>query len=155
MKSLRALLIGFGMCSVAMSSCTPDKRTSETNYTEEVAITQSPTEEYANSQSPTETSTDLEPWMIGTWKGSTTISDNYGNSFKMYWALEIDKYGNTTQIVSSTLGSEIETFTLKYDRQEQHLYYKQGGLNVTFEVDSKSKQIYMPSDYGTLYFYKQ
>ena len=108
-------------------------------------------EEYTQNYQNQETEdTSIAPWMIGTWKGSL----NYGD-MNIFWSLEIDKYGNTTQIIYNPQGgSEVELLHLKYDRISQQLYYKDGGLNITIEVDANNKCLYMPSAYGTLYFKK-
>lgn len=108
-------------------------------------------EEYTQNYQNQETEdTSIAPWMIGTWKGSL----NYGD-MNIFWSLEIDEYGNTTQIIYNPQGgSEVELLHLKYDRISQQLYYKDGGLNITIEVDANNKCLYMPSAYGTLYFKK-
>jgi hypothetical protein len=108
-------------------------------------------EEYTQTYQNQETEdTSIAPWMIGTWKGSLNYSD-----MNIFWSLEIDEYGNTTQIIYNPQGgSEVELLHLKYDRISQQLYYKDGGLNITIEVDANNKCLYMPSAYGTLYFKK-
>ncbi len=108
-------------------------------------------EEYIQSYQKQETEdTSIASWMIGTWKGTL----NYGN-MNIFWALEIDKNGNTTQTIYNPQGgSEVELLYLKYDRKSQQLYYNDGGLNITIDVDANNKRLYMPNAYGTLYFSK-
>jgi len=108
-------------------------------------------EEYTQTyQNQATEDTSIASWMIGTWKGSL----NYGD-MNIFWSLEIDEYGNTTQIIYNPQGgSEVELLHLKYDRISQQLYYKNGGLNISIEVDANNKRLYMPSAYGILYFSK-
>lgn len=96
-------------------------------------------------------STDLEPWMVGTWKGK--LNNGY---MQLYWSLEIDKYGNATQIIYNPQGdSEVELLSLKYNRDSEQLYYKDGGMAITIQVDSYNKTLSLPSSSGTLYLYKE
>ena len=113
--------------------------------------------DYETEKTITETNnTSIEPWMTGTWKGSITTSDYYGNPFTFYWTLEISQYGSTTQTVETSIGNyDIETYALSYDRNSEQLYYRDGGGNVTIGVDPYSKKLYMPSEFGTMYLYKQ
>ena len=100
--------------------------------------------------------TDIEPWMVGKWEGRITTKDYLGNPFRLHWSLDINQYGSTTQITGTSNGDyDVEYFTLKYDRDQEKLYYKEGGHNVTINVNPKTKQLYMPSDFGTLYLNKQ
>lgn len=69
----------------------------------------------------------------------------------IFWVLEIDKNGNTTQTIYNPQG---ELLYLKYDRKTQQLYYNNEELNITIEVDDNNKRLYKPSAYGTLYFSK-
>ena len=111
---------------------------------------------YTSTETNNTNNTDIEPWMAGTWKGSITTSDYYGNPFTFYWTLEISQYGSTTQIVETSIGNyDMETYTLHYDRNSKQLYYRDGGGNVTIGVDPYSKKLYMPSEFGTMYLYKQ
>lgn len=104
----------------------------------------------------TTNSEDIEPWMVGTWKGSSYVMDWNNNSVKLFVNLEIDKYGNATQYMQMQGGSlDAEQFTLKYDRSSEQLYNKDGGLRITIQVDSYNKKLSMPSSSGTLYLYKQ
>lgn len=87
---------------------------------------------------------------------SPTTRDYYGNPFTFYWTLEINQYGSSTQIVETSIGNyDMETYTLRYDRNNKQLYYRDGGGNVTIDVDTYSKKLYMPSEFGTMYLYKQ
>ena len=77
-------------------------------------------------------------------------------SFRLHWSLDINQYGSTTQITGTSNGDyDVEYFTLKYDRDQEKLYYKEGGYNITINVNPKTRQLYMPSDFGTLYLNKQ
>lgn len=100
--------------------------------------------------------TDIEPWMAGTWKGNINAYDFYGNPLTFYWTLEISPYGSTTEIVETSRGGyDMETYTLSYDRNSKQLYYRNSGGNITINVDPYSKKLYMPSEFGTMYLYKQ
>ena len=111
---------------------------------------------HTSTETKNTNNTDIEPWMAGTWKGSITTRDYYGNPFTFYWTLEINQYGSTTQIVETSIGNyDMETYTLRYDRNSEQLYYRDGGGNVTIGVDPYSKKLYMPSEFGTMYLYKQ
>ena len=46
----------------------------------------------------------------------------------------------------------VEYFTLKYDRKQENLYYKEGSHNVAINVNPKTKQLYMPSDFWNIIF---
>ena len=110
----------------------------------------------SNTSSQEVSNTDVEPWMVGTWKGSSYVMDWNNNSVMLLVNLEIDKYGNATQYMQMQGGSlDVEQFTLKYDRSSEQLYYKDGGLKITIQVDSYNKKLSMPSSSGTLYLYKQ
>lgn len=53
--------------------------------------------------------------------------------------LEIDKYGNTLEIIEySNGGYEMNNFTLKYDRNTQKLYHKDGSLTINYKVNPSS-----------------
>ena len=110
----------------------------------------------SNTNSQEVSNTDIEPWMVGTWKGSSYVMDWNNNSVKLLVNLEIDKYGNATQFMQMQGGSlDVEQFTLKYDRRSEQLYHKDGGLRITIQVDSYNKKLSMPSSSGTLYLHKQ
>ena len=101
--------------------------------------------------------TDIEPWMVGKWEGRITTTDYFGNPLRLHWLLEINQYGSATQITRTSNGNyDVEYFTLKYDRNQEKLYYEEGGYIVSIKVNPKTKQLYMPSsDFGTLYLNKQ
>ena len=95
--------------------------------------------------------TDIEPWMVGEWKGSSYVTDWNNNTVKVLINLEIDEYGNATQFMQMQGGSpEVEQFTLKYDRSSQVLYYREGGLRITYKVNPSSHTI-SSGDNITLY----
>lgn len=109
-----------------------------------------------NDDSYNITNTDIEPWMVGTWKGSSYVTDWNNNTVKFLVNLEIDKYGNATEFSQIQGGSlDIEQYTLKYDRSSEQLYYNDGGFRITIQVDSYNKKLYMSSSSGTTYLYKQ
>lgn len=123
-----------------------------------VSLNEDTSNEYygSNTSSQEISNTDIEPWMVGIWKGSSYVMDWNNNSVKLLVNLEIDKYGNATQFMQMQGGSlDVEQFTLKYDRSSEQLYYKDGGLRITIQVDSYNKKLSMPSSSGTLYLYKQ
>lgn len=100
--------------------------------------------------------TDIESWMVGTWKGSSYVTDWNNNNVKIFVNLEINKYGYATQFMQMQGGPmDVEQFTLKYDRSSEQLYYKDGGWRITIQVDPYNKKLSMPSSSGTLYLYKQ
>lgn len=95
--------------------------------------------------------TSIASWMVGTWKGK--LNNGY---MQLYWSLEIDEYGNAKQIIYNPAGgSEVELLSLKYDRQSNQLYYKDGGMTITIQVDSYNKTLSLPSSSGTLYLHKE
>ena len=118
----------------------------------------SPNIEYAyeskTNDKPTHTEpkrTDIESWMVGKWKGSSYVTDWNNNNVKIFVNLEIDKYGNATQFMQMQGGSmDVEQFTLKYDRSSQVLYYREGGLRITYQVNPSSHTISV-GDNITLY----
>lgn len=140
------ILVGLIMLFRALADDTDDRYSiPNTDYTD-----------YTTTETSSTNNTDIESWMAGTWKGSITTSDYYGNPFTFYWTLEISPYGSTTQIVETSIGNyDMETYTLRYDRNNKQLYYRDGGGNVTIDVDTYSKKLYMPSEFGTMYLYKQ
>ena len=94
---------------------------------------------------------DIEPWMVGEWKGSSYVTGWNNNKVKVFVNLEIDKYGNATQFMQIQGGSmDVEQFTLKYDRNSQVLYYRDGGLRITYQVNPSSQTI-SAGDNITLY----
>ena len=124
----------------------------------QASLNEDTSNEYYESNTSTQevSNTDIEPWMIGTWKGSSYVMDWNNNSVKLFVNLEIDKYGNATQYMQMQGGSlDVEQFTLKYDRSSEQLYYKDGGLRITIQVDSYNKKLSMPSSSGTLYLHKE
>lgn len=75
-----------------------------------------------------------DAWMVGKWRAR--ISSGYGN---MTITLEIDKYGNTLEIIKySNGGYEMNNFTLQYDRNTQKLYHKDGSLTINYKVNPSS-----------------
>lgn len=95
--------------------------------------------------------TDIESWMVGTWKGSSYVTDWNNNNVKIFVNLEINKYGYATQFMQMQGGPmDVEQFTLKYDRSSQVLYYREGGLRITYQVNPSSHTISV-GDNITLY----
>lgn len=95
--------------------------------------------------------TSIASWMVGTWKGK--LDNGY---MQLYWSLDIDEYGNAKQIIYNPQGgSEVELLSLKYNRKSGQLYYKDGGMTVTIQVDSYNKTLSLPSSSGTLYLHKE
>lgn len=75
-----------------------------------------------------------DAWMVGKWRAR--ISSGYGN---MTIILEIDKYGNTLEIIKYSNGRyEMNNFTLQYDRNTQKLYHKDGSLTTNYKVNPSS-----------------
>ena len=119
----------------------------------QASLNEDTSNEYYESNTSTQevSNTDIEPWMIGTWKGK--LENGY---MQLYWSLDIDKYGNAKQIIYNPQGgSEVELLSLKYNRNSEQLYYKDGGMTVTIEVNPYNKTLSMPSSSGTLYLHKE
>lgn len=86
--------------------------------------------------------TDPDSWMVGKWEGSASTIDFYGNITNIVMILEIDKYGNATQLIKSSTGAaEYELIDLEYDRRAQKLYYKDGGHNISIDVNARNKSL--------------
>lgn len=83
-----------------------------------------------------------DSWMVGTWKGSSQERDMYNNIVNVFCDLTIDKYGNATQYTGMKgYPVDVEQFTLRYDRSTQQLYFRDGGMRVTYKVNPNTHTI--------------
>ncbi len=77
-----------------------------------------------------------DSWMIGKWR-ARAISE-YG---PLSVTLDIDKYGNTYETIIYPNGkSEMNSFKMCYDRDQQQLYHKDGSLRIIYKVYPSSRQ---------------
>ena len=77
-----------------------------------------------------------DSWMIGRWR-ARAISE-YG---PLSVTLDIDKYGNTYETIIYPNGkSEMNSFKMCYDRDQQQLYHKDGSLRIIYKVYPSSRQ---------------
>lgn len=151
MLILLGLTVFLFIVSIIVSIYEESSYTENYEYTEDTSYQKVEDTSYQNVED-----TSIAPWMVGKWKGSSYVMDWNNNTVKLFVNLEIDKYGNATEFMQMQGGSlEVEQFTLKYDRSSEQLYFNDGGMRVTIQVDSYNKKLFMQSSSGTTYLHKE
>lgn len=86
--------------------------------------------------------TDIEPWMVGTWRGCSYQMDWNNEEVCVYCNLTIYESGYANECMKiEGCSNDVKEFSLEYDRRNQQLYYYDDDLRIYYKVNPSAKTI--------------